>query len=47
LFEKIDGQKISNVAWYSKQDFPAIPVPVLGPDLIDLRRVPHKEQSNS
>ncbi len=47
LFEKIDGQKISNVAWYSKQDFPAIPVPLLGPDLIDLRRVPQKDQSNS
>ena len=46
LFEKIDGQKISNVAWYSKRDFPAIPVPVLGPDLIDLRRVPQHEQSN-
>ncbi len=43
LFEKIDGQKISNVAWYSRRDFPAIPVPLLGPDLIDLRRVPHKE----
>jgi len=46
LFEKIDGQKISTVAWYSKRDFPAVPVPVLGPDLIDLRRVPQKEQSN-
>ena len=46
LFEKIDGQKISNVAWYSKRDFPAIPVPVLGPDLIDLRRVPQHERSN-
>ena len=47
LFEKIDGQKISTVAWYSKKDFPAIPVPVLGPDLIDLRRVAQPEQSNS
>ena len=46
LFEKIDGQKISNVAWYSKKDFPAIPVPLLGPDLIDLRRVPQKAESN-
>ena len=39
LFEKIDGQKISTVPWYTKKEFPEIPVPLLGPDLIDLRRV--------
>jgi NADH-quinone oxidoreductase subunit B len=39
LFEKIDGQKISTVPWYTKKEFPEVPVPLLGPDLIDLRRV--------
>ncbi len=39
LFEKIDGQKISTVPWYTKKEFAEIPVPLLGPDLIDLRRV--------
>jgi NADH-quinone oxidoreductase B subunit len=39
LFEKIDGQKISTAPWYTQKEFPEIPVPLLGPDLIDLRRV--------
>jgi len=39
LFEKIDGQKISTVPWYTRKEFPQVPVPLLGPDLIDLRRV--------
>ena len=38
LFEKIEKQSIRNVSWYQKGDIEAIPVPVLGPDLIDLRR---------
>ena len=38
LFEKIEGQSIVNVPWYRKTDIEAIPVPVLGPDLIDVRR---------
>ena len=38
LFEKVEGQSIVNVPWYRKTDIEAIPVPVLGPDLIDLRR---------
>ena len=45
LFEKLDKQKISTSPWYSKKEFPAIPVPVLGPDLIDLRRVPQKQEA--
>jgi NADH-quinone oxidoreductase subunit B len=40
LYEKLDGQKISTSPWYSKKEFPEIPVPLLGPDLIDLRHVP-------
>ena len=40
LQEKIDQQSIRTVPWYRK-DTPAeyIPVPVLGPDLVDLRQV--------
>ena len=38
LFEKIEKQTIREVAWYRKTDIEAIPVPVLGPDLIDPRR---------
>ncbi len=40
LQEKIDRESISKVRWYRKgADSVQIPVPVLGPDLIDLRRV--------
>lgn len=39
LQEKIDKQSIRQVRWYRKgPDSVEIPVPVLGPDLIDLRR---------
>jgi NADH-quinone oxidoreductase subunit B len=39
LQEKIDKQSIRNVRWYKKgRDSVEIPVPILGPDLIDPRR---------
>lgn len=39
LQEKIDKQSIRQVRWYRKgPDSVEVPVPVLGPDLIDLRR---------
>jgi NADH-quinone oxidoreductase subunit B len=39
LQKKIDKESISKVRWYRKgPDSVEIPVPVLGPDLIDLRR---------
>lgn len=40
LQKKIDNQSIRSVPWYQK-DTPGefIPVPVLGPDLVDLRQV--------
>jgi len=38
LFEKIESQSVRSVPWYRKTDIEAIPVPVLGPDLIDVRR---------
>jgi NADH-quinone oxidoreductase subunit B len=37
LQEKIDKESITKVRWYGKEDIPAIPVPMLGPDLIDPR----------
>ena len=40
LQEKIDKQSISQVRWYKKgPDSVEIPIPMLGPDLIDPRRV--------
>ena len=40
LQEKIDGQSILTVPWYREGAGDPIPVPVLGPDLIDLRQAP-------
>ena len=40
LHEKMDKQSIRTVSWYKKDIGEAIPVPILGPDLIDVRRVP-------
>lgn len=37
LQKKIDKQSIKEVRWYSKEPIEPIPVPVLGPDLIDPR----------
>lgn len=37
LQKKIDHQSIKNVRWYSKEPLEPIPVPVLGPDLMDPR----------
>jgi NADH-quinone oxidoreductase subunit B len=37
LQEKIDGQSIKSVKWYSKEATTEIPIPILGPDLIDPR----------
>ena len=40
LQEKIDQQSITSVPWYSKDD-PGefLPIPVLGPDLVDVRQL--------
>ena len=37
LQKKIDKQSILKVNWYRKEAIPAIPIPILGPDLIDPR----------
>ncbi len=38
LQKKIDRQSIRQVAWYRPEPIEALPIPVLGPDLIDLRQ---------
>jgi len=38
--EMIDKQSIKEVSWYQKEKDPGIPVPILGPDLIDVRDYP-------
>ena len=38
LQKKVEKESISTVHWYSKQTSDEIPVPVLGPDLIDMRK---------
>ena len=46
LQEMIDQQSLKNVRWYQKGDSEAIPIPILGPDLIDPRDFPQfKEMS--
>jgi NADH-quinone oxidoreductase subunit B len=37
--EKIDGQSLRDVPWYRKEPIEAIPIPILGPDLIDPRKL--------
>lgn len=41
LQEKIDQQSLATVPWYRKDDPTAglVPIPVLGPDLVDLRQL--------
>lgn len=39
LQRRIDTQSIKNVRWYGKDPIEAVPVPVLGPDVIDPRQV--------
>lgn len=37
LQEKIDKQSIKTVPWYSKEPSELIPIPLLGPDIMDMR----------
>lgn len=39
LHEKVERQSITKVAWYKKGQSEAVPVPVLGPDIFDPRKV--------
>jgi NADH-quinone oxidoreductase subunit B len=38
LQKKIDTQSIKDVVWYRKEGIPEIPIPVLGPDIMDPRQ---------
>lgn len=40
LQKKIDRQSIRDVRWYQKEAIEPIPIPILGPDLIDQRDFP-------
>lgn len=40
LQEMMDNQSLKTVRWYQEEDLPAIPVPILGPDLLDPRDYP-------
>lgn len=40
LFEQVQKERISQVRWYREEPIPEIPVPLLGPDLIDVRQIP-------
>jgi NADH-quinone oxidoreductase subunit B len=37
--EKIDKQSLRTARWYKKEPIEAIPIPILGPDLIDPRKI--------
>jgi NADH-quinone oxidoreductase B subunit len=39
LHRKIDSQHISQTPWYAGRELPEYPVPVLGPDIVDVRRM--------
>lgn len=47
LQEKIDKQSIRTVRWYKREASEPIPIPVLGPDLIDPRDIPHFNATRS
>jgi NADH-quinone oxidoreductase subunit B len=47
LQEKIDKQSIRSVRWYKKEPVEAVPIPLLGPDLIDPRDFPTPETSEN
>ena len=46
LQKKIQSQKLVDAEWYKKEFYEEIPVPILGPDLIDLRKIDIFKQQN-
>ncbi len=40
LHDQIQNESIREARWYRKDAIPPVPVPLLGPDLIDVRQVP-------
>ena len=47
LHEKIMEERIDQVRWYRKAPIPEVPVPLLGPDLVDVRQVPEIGQAGA
>ena len=47
LQEKIDSESIATVRWYQKEAIEAIPIPILGPDIIDPRDFPELQTERS
>ncbi len=47
LQEKIDSESITKVRWYQKEAIEAIPIPILGPDIIDPRDFPSLQAEKS
>jgi NADH-quinone oxidoreductase subunit B len=47
LQEKIDKQSIRTVRWYKREASEPLPIPVLGPDLIDPRDIPLFDETRS
>jgi NADH-quinone oxidoreductase subunit B len=45
--KKIDTESLRQVRWYRKEGSQAIPIPILGPDLIDLRNPPRPQPTGS
>jgi len=39
LHRKIDSQHIRQTPWYAQRELPEYPVPLLGPDVVDVRRM--------
>jgi NADH-quinone oxidoreductase subunit B len=47
LHEKVMSQDFRQVRWYREESIPEIPIPILGPDLVDVRQIPQiKEESD-
>jgi len=47
LHEKVMSQDFRQVRWYQEESIPEIPIPILGPDLVDVRQIPQiKEESD-
>lgn len=40
VHEKIQNESIKGVRWYRKDSLPEVPIPLWGPDLIDVRQIP-------
>jgi NADH-quinone oxidoreductase subunit B len=40
IHDKIQNESITTVRWYRKSPIPEVPIPLLGPDLVDVRQIP-------